>query len=161
MHIRWMIRCDMDEVLTIERDCFTDPWSESDFVNCLRQRNTVGMVAEHDEKVVGYMVYELNKNDLHLLNIAVHPGMRRQIIGAAMVQKLITKLSQQRRRRIICEVRESNLLAQLFFKSLGFVCVELLREFYDETDEPALRFQYDLCPPVRQILSNRVSEVSR
>jgi [ribosomal protein S18]-alanine N-acetyltransferase len=161
MHIRWMIACDMREVLTIERDCFTDPWSESDFVNCLRQRNVIGMVAEHEERVVGYMLYELNKDNLHLLNLAVHPGMRRQIIGASMVQKLFSKLSRERRRRIVCEVRESNLQAQLFFKSLGFFCVELLREFYDKTDEPALRFQYDLCPPVRQLVANRVSEVSR
>ena len=32
---------------------FEFPWSEEDFIRCLRQRNCIGMVAEHDEQVVG------------------------------------------------------------------------------------------------------------
>ena len=39
VHIRWMIRRDMAEVLDIEGQCFEFPWSEDDFVRCLRQRN--------------------------------------------------------------------------------------------------------------------------
>ncbi len=39
VQIRWMIRRDMDEVLNIEYEGFEFPWSEDDFVRCLRQRN--------------------------------------------------------------------------------------------------------------------------
>ena len=55
VHIRWMIRRDMPSVLAIEQECFEFPWYEDDFVRCLRQRNCIGMVAELDDKVVGYM----------------------------------------------------------------------------------------------------------
>ena len=48
VHIRWMIRRDMPEVLQIERTSFEYPWSEEDFIRCLRQRNCIGMVAEYD-----------------------------------------------------------------------------------------------------------------
>ena len=44
VHIRWMIRRDMAEVLDIERQCFEFPWTEDEFINCLRQRNAIGMI---------------------------------------------------------------------------------------------------------------------
>ena len=71
VHIRWMIRRDMPEVLQIEGESFEFPWSEEDFLRCLQQRNCIGMVAEHEENVVGFMIYELHKSRLHLLNFAV------------------------------------------------------------------------------------------
>ncbi len=136
-HIRWMIRRDMPEVLAIESGSFEFPWSEDDFIRCLRQRNCIGMVAEHEEQVVGFMIYELNRSDLHILNFAVRPDARRRGVGLQMLDKLVGKLSQQRRTRISLEVRETNLAAQLFFKNTGFVCVSLLKDFYDDTTEDA------------------------
>ena len=53
VHIRWMIRRDMPEVLQTEQLSFEYAWNEEDFLRCLRQRNCIGMVAEHGEKVEG------------------------------------------------------------------------------------------------------------
>ena len=121
---------------------FEFPWSEEDFIRCLRQRNCIGMVAEHEERVVGFMIYELHKTRLHVLNFAVHPDFRRRGVGEAMVQKLISKLSQQRRNRILLEVRETNLAAQLFFRTAGFRAISVLRDFYEDTTEDAYLMQY-------------------
>src|SRR5688572_8371708 len=127
VHIRWMIRRDMPEVLSIEQDGFEFPWSEEDFIRCLRQRNCIGMVAEHDERVVGFMIYELHKSRLHILNFAVARDFQRRGAGTQMISKLIGKLSSQRRTRILLEVRETNLAAQLFFRAQGFRSVSVLR----------------------------------
>src|SRR5262245_23150754 len=105
VHIRWMIRRDMSEVLAIEAQCFEFPWSEEDFIRCLRQRNCIGMVAEHNERVVGFMIYELHKTRLHILNFAVHEQQRRRSVGSQMVKKLAAKLSPQRRSRMLLAVR--------------------------------------------------------
>lgn len=142
VHIRWMIRRDMMEVLDIENRSFEFPWSEDDFIRCLRQRNCIGMVAEHDERVAGFMIYELHRNRLHILNFGVAPEFRRRGVGHQMVQKLVGKLSSQRRNRIQLEVRETNLGAQLFFRRLGFRAVSVLRDFYDDTTEDAYLMQY-------------------
>ncbi len=144
VHIRWMIRRDMPMVLAIEESSFEFAWSEEEFIRCLRQRNCIGMVAELGEKVVGFMIYELHKNRLHLLNFAVCPKMRRMQIGMAMVEKLVGKLSYDRRNRILLEVRETNLDAQLFFKSLGFRAISVLRDFYSDTTEDAYLMQFRL-----------------
>jgi ribosomal-protein-alanine N-acetyltransferase len=146
VHIRWMIRRDMSEVLDIENSSFEFPWSEEDFIRCLRQRNCIGMVAEFDEQVVGFMIYELHKTRLHILNFAVNPQCRRRRVGEAMISKLISKLSHQRRNRILLEVRETNLAAQLFFRNAGFRAVSVLRDFYDDTTEDAYLMQYTYQP---------------
>lgn len=142
VHIRWMIRRDMAEVLHTEQQSFEFAWTEEDFLRCLRQRNCIGMVAEQGEKVVGFMIYELHKAKLHILNFAVHPGCRRLGVGRQMVAKLISKLSSHRRTRITLEVRETNLAAQLFFRQQEFRAVRVLRRFYEDSGEDAFLMEY-------------------
>ena len=142
VHIRWMIRRDMPEVLQIETEAFEFAWTEEDFLRCLRQRNCIGMVAEQGERVVGFMIYELHKAKLHILNFAVHPTCRRSRVGTQMVAKLISKLSSHRRTRITLEVRETNLVAQLFFRKQEFRAVRVLRSFYEDSGEDAFLMEY-------------------
>ena len=142
VHIRWMIRRDMPEVLQTEQESFEFAWTEEDFLRCLRQRNCIGMVAEQGEKVVGFMIYELHKAKLHILNFAVHPTCRRYRVGTQMVAKLISKLSSHRRTRITLEVRETNLAAQLFFQKQEFKAVRVLRGFYGDSGEDAFLMEY-------------------
>jgi ribosomal-protein-alanine N-acetyltransferase len=141
-HIRWMIRRDMPEVLAIESDSFEYPWCENDFLRCLRQRNCIGMVAERGNEVVGFMIYELHKSRLHILNFAVSARYRRAGVGTQMIAKLLGKLSTDRRTRILLEVRETNLAAQLFFRASGFRAVSVLRQFYEDTPEDAYLMQF-------------------
>lgn len=140
-HIRWMIRRDMPSVLAIEEASFEFPWSEEEFIRCLRQRNCIGMVAERCEEVVGFMVYELHKERLHLLNFAVSPSARRVGVGRKMVDKLLSKLHPDRRNRVMLEVRETNIDAQVFLRSMGFRATSILRDFYEETHEDAYLMQ--------------------
>jgi len=146
IHIRWMIRRDMPEVLDIEGESFEFPWSEEDFIRCLRQRNCIGMVAEYQQRVVGFMIYELHKTRLHILNFSVAKQFRRRGVGRQMVDKLISKLSSGRRTRIVLEIRETNLPAQLFFRDSGFRAVSVLRSYYDDTPEDAYVMQYRYRP---------------
>src|SRR3569623_3731805 len=144
--IRWMIRRDLAETLEIEAESFEYSWSEEEFIRCLRQRNCIGMVAELDDRVGGFMVYELHKTRLHLLNFCVSREYRRRGIGRKMLQKLTGKLSTQRRTRIMLEVRETNLDAQLFFRAQGFRAVNVLHDFYEDTTEDAYLLQYRYRP---------------
>lgn len=162
VHIRWMIRRDMPAVVGIEDSAFEFAWSEDDFIRCLRQRNCIGMVAEQDDRVVGFMIYELHKNRLHILNFAVSPDARRGGVGNAMVSKLLGKLSHERRNRIMLEVRETNLDAQLFFKSIGFKAVSVLRDFYEDSDEDAylMQFRYKATPEELAHPANRISRMA-
>jgi ribosomal-protein-alanine N-acetyltransferase len=141
VHVRWALRRDMPEILAIEHASFAFPWCEEEFLHLLRQRR-IGMVAEYGERVVGFMIYELHKAKLQVLNFAVAPEFRRQGVGRQMIVKLIGKLSSHRRTRIVLHVRETNLAAQMFYKVQGFRATEILREQYEDTGEDAYVMQY-------------------
>lgn len=140
--VRWMIRRDMPSILEIEHDSFEFPWNEEEFIQCLRQRNCIGMVAEIRDQVVGFMVYQLHKDRLHLLNLAVHPNLRRAGIGRALIDKLIGKLATTPRTSVVVEVRETNIDAQLFFREFRFKAISVLQEHYFDTDEAAYVMEY-------------------
>jgi ribosomal-protein-alanine N-acetyltransferase len=141
-HIRWMIRKDFPDVMHIEQLSFPNPWSEDDFLQCLRTRNCIGMVAEnHHGRILGYMIYELHMRRLHLLNIAVHQPFQKHGVGSCMIEKLIGKLGE-RRERLTTEVGERNLDGQLFFQALGFKATHVLRKHYEETGEDAYAMEY-------------------
>ena len=161
VHIRWMIRRDMPEVLQAERESFEFSWTEEDFLRCLRQRNCIGMVAEQGEKVVGFMIYELHKSKLNILNFAVSPACRRAGIGGQMVAKLISKLSSHRRTRITLEVRETNLPAQLFFRSQGFRATRVLRSYYEDSGEDAFLMQYRFAGDTGEDNDDAVNRISQ
>jgi [ribosomal protein S18]-alanine N-acetyltransferase len=161
VHIRWMIRRDMPEVLQTEQVSFEHAWTEEDFLRCLRQRNCIGMVAEHGEKVVGFMIYELHKNKLHILNFAVHPSWRRLNVGAQMVGKLVSKLSSHRRTRITLEVRETNLPAQLFFHKQEFKAVRVLRSFYEDSGEDAFLMEYRFSTDLGDEIDETVNRIAQ
>lgn len=160
--IPWMIRRNMPDVLEIEELSFPYPWLEEDFIRVLRCRNVIGMCAivpsteERDladrlkykpgDPVVGFMLYELHRRHIELLSIAVHPDWRRRDVAAQMIDKLKGKLHHERRNRIIADVSEGNLDAQLFFRDIGFRATDVLRDHYieQEIEGDAYRLQYRL-----------------
>lgn len=154
MNVRWLIRRDLPEVLEIENRSFNEPWTEEEFLIALRQRNTIGCVAEstYMGQIYGFMVYELHKGKLVLLNFAVAPEVRRTGVGSAMVERLTCKLSQQRRRQITTSISEGNLPAQLFFANAGFKATAV--------KNGEIKFRYVLTSgfPDWQGVNNRLTE---
>ncbi|MFO0936409.1 MAG: ribosomal protein S18-alanine N-acetyltransferase [Gemmataceae bacterium] len=144
IHIRWMIRRDLADVMRTEVASFEYSWNEEDFLRCLRQRNCIGMVAEQGDRIVGFMIYELHKNKLNVLNFAVAPHVRRMGVGSQMCQKLLAKLQSHRRGKVTLAVRESNLPAQLFFKEHGFRANKVLKAYYEDSGEDAFSMEYRL-----------------
>ena len=143
VHIRWMIRRDMAEVLQIENESFDCPWQEADFIRCLQNQNTIGIVAEAGDRVAGYAIYEYIRTRIHLLNLAVAPQRRGRGVGSELVAWLITRVKAQQRKRIALEIRESNLRGQVFFRDHGFRATSILHAFYD-TGEHAYLMEYRL-----------------
>lgn len=123
-----MIRRDLEEVVAIDARTFgAQRWDEHQFTEYLKQRDCIGMIAEYDERVVGYMIYWLRQHKLELIRLAVHPLFRRQGIGTQMVDKLKGKLSPRRRNCLRIDLPESllppndMLRACQFLRSCGMI----------------------------------------
>lgn len=141
---REMKRFDLPEVIEVERQSFEFPWNDSDFIDVLRNESMDGFVCEEDGLVVGYYCVEKKGSRCELLNIAVHSNHRRCGFGAMMFNRELARMQKRDRNEIRFRVREMNLDAQLFFKSLGAKCVGIDKEYYDETSEDSYRFKYNL-----------------
>lgn len=144
IHIRWLTRKDLDEVVSIHRGCFGQRRSADEFLADLYRRNRVGLVAEYGGRVAGFMVYELTRTQIRLLNLAVADQARSLNIGRRLVEKLVRKLRCDGRTRVVCEVSERNLAAQLFLRACGFRATEILHQHYVETLDDAYIMQYRL-----------------
>lgn len=142
LDFRFLIRRDLDVVLSIERVSFEFPWTEEDLIRTIRKRDCIGMVCEIGDQVLGYMIYALDKSKMELINFAVHPNYRRKGVGSAMLERLIAKLSYQRRNRIEMRVMETNMPALLFFRSNGFEATRVIRKAYIPTDVDAIAMRY-------------------
>ncbi len=136
--IRWMLNESMEAVTRIERASYANPWSREDFLRHLRPKTCIGVVAESHGSVVGYMVYENYRRRVYLHNLAVDPTYRRMGVGRELVGRLLKRLTQNKSDIIALEVRESNLTAQLFFRSMGFRAIDIIQAAGDEDEDTYL-----------------------
>jgi ribosomal-protein-alanine N-acetyltransferase len=158
----WMIRCELPQVLAIEAASFENPWGEEQFLSLLRQRNVIGMVGRRAKEVIAYAIYELERSGLHLLNFTVDPGLRRLDVGSQFIDRLKTKLGG-RRDIIRLLIRETNLPAQLFFASQGFVASTVHRDYFADTGEDAYRmaFVHGFNPQAMAAVVSNPNRISR
>jgi ribosomal-protein-alanine N-acetyltransferase len=116
-HVRWMIKRDLDEgVLSL---AWLGGWAarEEDFLQVLRHRNCIGMVAERGEDLAGFMVYELHKRKLVVIGLAASAPA----VAQCMAEKLQGKLSAHRRTLIEFLAHEDDTGLMGAFLSAGFV----------------------------------------
>jgi len=124
IHIRWMIRRDLPDVLAIEK-ASPGAWTEDNILAGLRASARIGMIAESGDEVVGWMLYQLGERGIRLHRLAVHPERRRCGVGRQLLEKLFSKLIKGRRERMSCWVGESNLEAHLFLRACGWEAVKI------------------------------------
>ena len=140
----WMLKSHLADVVRIENACFEYPWDEKSFLATLKHRDVVGSTITLNHEVVGFALYELKTYSIMILNIAIDPDYQKQGLGRFAVQRLLDKLSYGRRTKVIVEVRETNLPAQLFFSSLGFKARSIIHNHYIGFSEPAYLMEYNL-----------------
>jgi ribosomal-protein-alanine N-acetyltransferase len=132
--LREMRRADLDVVHAIERRAFPQPWSRSFFEKELAtpQAGCVVAVAAEDAAapIVGYRVCWRVLDELHLLNVAVHPERRGAGIGRVLMETLLDEGRQSGGRVVYLEVRAGNVAARRLYRQLGFRDLGVRRSYY-------------------------------
>ena len=74
VQIDFMTLEDIPEVLAIERQSFTTPWSRQAYTSELRDNDRAHyLVARYKDAVIGYIGVWLIGGEGHITNVAVHP----------------------------------------------------------------------------------------
>lgn len=158
VRIRWMSYQSVSVIQTIDRVSFEQSWAKDEFLKCLRNHSTIiCQVAEYNNQIIGFFICERRKSRYHILRMAVLPEFRRSGVGTKLTEMWAKKLVAGKRSSITIAVRERDLTAQLFFKSLGYLAVGIHREYYDDPTEDAYFMQFRLTWPGEADIENRIS----
>lgn len=134
------------QVAALEKQCFSDPWSEKSVASELENGLSHWLVALEGSTVAGYVGSQTVMGETDMMNIAVHPDFRRQGIGEALVNALVSDLKQRGSRCLTLEVRASNSAAQSLYEKLGFSLVGKRPRYYFNPREDAciLRKEWEI-----------------
>ena len=136
--LRAMQRMDLDAVLAIEGRAFPQPWSRSFFEKELAASQAACTVAvtggdghgPATTGIVGYSVCWRVLDELHLLNVAVHPEHRGGAIGRRLVEAILDDGRLTGARVVYLEVRAGNVAARRLYRRLGFRDLGVRRAYY-------------------------------
>ncbi len=129
----------LEEVLAIEGECFSSPWSREAFKGELSLAGiSFYTVALDGGEVVGYGGYRFAAGEMHITNLAVKESVRRKGIAKRLTELLISEGARRGAKQAHLEVRRSNLSAQDLYRSMGFENVGVRREYYRKEKEDAI-----------------------
>lgn len=154
--LRGASHADLPRIAEIEQRAHIHPWS----VELLKSElghawstvllaeaiSSVGNV-EADPVIVGYIIFWLVTDEVHVLNVATDPDHRRR--GTGRVLMLAAEDAGRTRSATIStlEVRRSNLPAIRLYETLGYKHVGVRPRYYSENNEDAFVMTKDLSPP--------------
>lgn len=137
--IRGIVEGDIDQIVEIEKECFTTPWSRDAFLTEIRENKLARyVVVEVDGKVAGYGGVWLIVNEGHITNIAVKEEYRGLGVGNRILEGLIYYSTSKNIQSMTLEVRKSNIIAQNLYKKYGFVEYGIRPKYYSDNNEDAL-----------------------
>ena len=125
-------------VAAIEKECFSDPWSENSIASELKNGLALWLVAVNDDTVVGYIGSQTAAGETDVMNIAVHPDWRRRGIAQSLIECLVVELKNRGSEALMLEVRASNGPAISLYEKLGFRQVGRRPNYYRNPKEDAL-----------------------
>ncbi|MDA0710636.1 MAG: ribosomal protein S18-alanine N-acetyltransferase [bacterium] len=127
----------LDGVVALERQVFSNPWTQIDFQSALTHNNAYCRVVTFRGKRVGYAVGFWIAKEFHLADFAIHPEWQRQGLGRQTLAKVCQEVAELAR-VVSLEVRISNVPAIEMYKQSGFQTMAIRKAYYTNPEEDAL-----------------------
>ena len=144
----WLERATVDDppaLAALEAACHTHPWTESQLREEVAYGSPGAVLVLRGPPRAGqpwggiraYCVYRLIIDEMHILNVAVAPGWRRQGLARWLLGLAMRKAAREGACRAFLEVREGNREALSLYGGLGFARVGVRPGYYTEPEEDA------------------------
>jgi ribosomal-protein-alanine N-acetyltransferase len=122
----------------LDKECFSEPWSEGQFLESLENEYSLFLVAELYGIFAGFISVYIIFDEGQILNIAVSPIYRGKEIGKALILEA-EKLSKEKNvKKLTLELRESNFSAKALYDKCGYTVDGIRKGFYDKPKENAI-----------------------
>lgn len=132
---------DLPAILDVEAKAHPTPWTREVFAREFDLDWSYLWVltrSDDPDDIVGFLVFWVIHDEVHILNVAVHPDMRRRGIATAIIEFLIVLATEREASFVTLEVREHNRPAIALYESLGFDIMGRRERYYSDTGEDAL-----------------------
>ena len=131
---------DLDGVLEVEGESFSNPWTREMYVWELQNRSVchIFIVRTPECRVAGFCACWLVFDEVHINNVAIRPAYRGLGMGTALLRHVLAEGRRLGARRATLEVRESNAGARRLYERLGFYVAGTRRNYYTSPVEDAL-----------------------
>ncbi len=131
-------------ILEIEKLSFITPWGEEAFRGEIANRYSRLWAFLSGNEVYGYICFWQILDEIHLLNLAVHPLKRGNALGSFLLNEMIMVSHKDGGQIVWLEVRPSNKKALSLYLRAGFVKVGRRPHYYSDTGEDAILMSLDL-----------------
>ncbi|MDA3868612.1 MAG: ribosomal protein S18-alanine N-acetyltransferase [Gammaproteobacteria bacterium] len=128
LSFRTMTKVDLDQVMAIEAEAHSHPWTRGIFQDCLRLNRC--WLALQGETIAGYGILMMAPGESHVLNLCVKLTMQRQGVGRGLLRLMMQKSEQSGVDMILLEVRCSNQSAIELYQSEGFHELGVRKAYY-------------------------------
>ncbi len=137
---------DIKAVWEIEKLSYASPWSLwcflAEYANSKSTILVAGPPPPETWETWGYIIFWVIADEMHLLNLAVHPVHRRRGISRVLLTTALDQARSQGVEVVWLEVRPSNRAALALYQSFGFNEVGLRSGYYSDNGEDALIYAY-------------------
>lgn len=144
---------DLNDVLDIEKESFSLPWSRWMFERELEEKDRSHFfVFKNSSEVLGYIGFWMVFDEAHIVTIAVRRDSRRKGIGTILMASALVVANEMGAKRATLEVRVTNTNAQKMYEKFGFEIVSVRKKFYTDTGEDAyVMWIFDLDDKIGEI----------
>lgn len=144
MRVEPFSEADVKGIASIEKECFSAPWSEDSIRVELENKNARFLVAKSDEKVLGYIGVHEIAGEGYIANVAVSKNYRRFGIASALLDRAEKGAKERGCDFISLEVRKSNVPAITLYKKRGYTVRGERKNFYSDPVENGIIMTLDL-----------------
>lgn len=124
-------------VASLERECFSEPWSENAILESFRAGTLFFTVCDKDG-LIGYAGISTVLDEGYITNVAVTARARRTGAASLLMHRLFQLARERALSFISLEVRRSNAPAVALYEKFGFVPEGVRKGFYRDPAEDAL-----------------------
>lgn len=140
---RPMREADLHRVVEIERGGFRHPWSEELIRRELDHAWSRVVLAVQEgpdgqERVLGFVVFWIVHDEIHVLNVATALEARRRGVARALLDLAAEEGRRRGARVATLEVRRSNVPAVALYRALGYREVGVRPNYYADEGEDAI-----------------------
>lgn len=140
----WLDKDDLADLAAMEKECFSSPWTEEQFLLGLEQGVFKVFGMKDGGRLVAYCSFYHVADTMEILNIAVRPELRRTGIGRRLLGLVLDICVKMGVVEGHLEVREGNMAARRLYESFGFEVCGTRKGYYPDNGEDAVLMCLDL-----------------